>query len=65
MVFFDEQVGMVGRICCSVGRTPCFIIILGGDCACTIAGIAANKLAKHMSETKGKCFLLKQLYSML
>jgi hypothetical protein len=43
---------MVGRIFCSIGRTPCFIIILGGACACTIAGIVVNKLAKQMSERK-------------
>ena len=50
---------MVGRIFCSIGRTPCFIIIFGEGCACTIAGIAANKLAKQMSETKRQKFFAR------
>ena len=50
---------MVGRIFCSIGRTPCFVMILGGGCAYTIVGIIINKLAKQMSERKRQKFFAR------
>ena len=53
---------MVGRICCSIGRTPCFIITLGGVCACTIVEIVINKLAKLVSERKRQMLFAKRTF---